>query len=307
MKIDYNILWVEDDQSWYESTYELFRGTLEEEGFDLKSERKDNIQQIKDMIDTDGLKKFDMLLVDFTLKNSDSGDEIIKLIRNNSIYTDVLFYSSAVDNIKDSISKHGLEGVYTADRKNIEDKFNHVFSTTIKKIQEVNSIRGLITGETSELDVEIENLVMLLVYEHLKLSENEIDKIINFYVDDFLRKSPDYFLKEYNKFGFKNWFHRIEAKRKWNIFRDLLKKIENDNVKLFLKLNQTYYDEVIDIRNRFAHAKAEEKNDKMILKGQLGKEDFEFDEEKCIKIRKNLIAHRNNINKLKSFLESVKT
>jgi len=36
-----------------------------------------------------------------------------------------------------------------------------------------------------------------------------------------------------------------------------------------------------------------------VLKGQLGKDDFEFDTDACIQIRKNLINHKKNIETLR--------
>jgi len=302
MKIDYNILWIEDQESWYDTTLELFKETLEEEGFELKSERKDNIQQVRELIDKDGLKKFDMLLVDFNLRASDSGDEIIKLIRNNNIYTDVLFYSINVENIRDSISKHGLEGVYTADRKDIETKFNAVFLTTIKKIQEVNSIRGLIMGETSELDVEIENLFFALIELNV---ENEKRKIENIFRNDYKEIAKNTLSscrakRDCHTSDYKQYFSLSDSFRKYDILKEILKLKSFDGFDL--KTFKQYGKEVIGIRNKFAHAKAEEKDGKMILRGQFNAEGFEFDEVKCIEIRKNLIEHKNNINKLKSIL-----
>ncbi|GAP71847.1 hypothetical protein SAMD00024442_2_1 [Candidatus Symbiothrix dinenymphae] len=301
MKIDYNILWVEDNPSWYETTLELFKNTLEEDGFELKSERKSNIDEVKAMIANDGLQKYDMLLVDFTLNTSTSGDEVIKFIRDNKIYTDVLFYSSAVQNVTDSMLKYGLEGVYTADRKEIESKFEVVFKTTIKKIQHVNAIRGLIMGETSELDVEIEVIVMLLKNKQ-NTDEDKLKSYVNDKVVKPLQKRLDKFWENYG--SFQEYFHKIDAVKKWEIFRELLKPLVNDNQEIatFLDANKLYQNEVIDLRNKFAHAKAEEKDGKMILKGQLGKEDFEFDETKCIEIRKNLIQHKKNIEQLKVLL-----
>ena len=294
MKIDYNVLWIEDDQSWYDTTLELFKGNLEEEGFELKSDRKDNIQQIRDLIHVNGLKKFDMLLIDFKLKNSDSGDEIIKLIRDNNIYTDVLFYSSAVENIKESISKHGLEGVYTTDRKDIETKFNAVFSTTIKKIQEVNTMRGLIIGETSDLDIEIEYLVMVLIEKQRK-TEEELKKIIKEKEYDKLENRLKTFWKKYD--NFQNYFSKLDAIKKWEILRDLLKPLKNEKeIDDFLITNKTYQNEVIEVRNIFAHVKAEEECGKTILKG---KNNIEFDEEKCVEIRKNINKHKKNLDELK--------
>jgi hypothetical protein len=300
MKINYQILWIEDDLSWYDTVLELFKNTLEEDGFELISERKSNINEIKAMVDNNGLQKYDMLLVDFTLKNSDSGDEIIKYIRGHDIFTDVLLYSSDIQNVTESMHKYGLEGVYTADRKEIETKFEAVFKTTIKKIQEVNAIRGLIVGETTELDVEIGKLILLLIKQQEK-SEDELKSIIKEKVFDKLESKAKSFWEKYDNFD--NYFHKIEALIKWEILRDLLKPLKTrQEIADFLEKNRTYQTEVISIRNQFAHAKAEENGSKWFLKGQLGKEDFEFDETKCIEIRKKLIAHRNNIAALKAIL-----
>lgn len=306
MKIDYNILWVEDDQSWYDTTLELFKETLDDQGFELIPQRCENIDKVRVLIEQDGLKRYDILLIDFTLKNSDSGDEIIKLIRDSSIYTDVLFYSSAVENVTDSMRKYGLEGVYTADRKEIETKFEIVFNTTIKKIQEINSMRGLIVGETSDLDVLIEKLTLHIASHTLKLEKDKLDEIINFYINDFLKKSPDTFLKKYEECGFYNWFHRIEANRKWSIFRDLLKKcpVKDDPcIKTFLDINKEYLKEVISIRNKFAHSKSEEIDGKLVLKAQLGQDDFEYDDAKFIEIRTNLKKHRKSFESIFEKLE----
>lgn len=309
MRIDYNILWVEDEEAWYDTTKELFAGTLDDNGFDLKPKRCNNLEEVRNLIEADGLKKYDILLVDFNLKDSTTGDEIIKLVRDNSVYTDVLFYSSAVDNVNESMRKYGLEGVYVADRKDIESKFEAIFNTTIKKVQEINSMRGLIVGETSELDVLIENLTIHISNNILGLKKEDHDKIVEGIVDK-MKKNYDFFVKQCEEQDFCNYFHKIEALKKWEIFRDLLKKVKNiekykEGVVFFLEKNKTYQDDVIGLRNIFAHSKSEEKEGKSILKAQLGKEDYEYDDQKFIEIRKSLKDHRNNFSELFKVLEIV--
>jgi hypothetical protein len=75
-----------------------------------------------------------------------------------------------------------------------------------------------------------------------------------------------------------------------------------DEIKKFLEFNKTYFEDVIKIRNKFAHSKAEKNGDKVVLKGQIEGEDFEFDTVKCIEIRKKLIDHKREIENLKAFL-----
>jgi hypothetical protein len=302
MRINYNLLWIEDEQSWYDTTLELFTQNLEDHGFNLIPTKCKNFDEIEDLIKLDGLKKYDLLLIDFTLRASKSGDEIIQLIRSSSIYTDIIFYSSAVETVRKSMRDHELEGVYSSDRKDIENKFNQVFETTIKKIQEINSMRGLIVGETSELDVIIEDLALDVLINKLKVESEELDKIMEEYCKN-LRSRPDKFLEGYVEHGFKFWFHRLEAMAKWQILRTYLKKIPKDQaITEFLKINAKYSDHVIDIRNKFAHSKSIEKSGISVLIAQMGKDDFEYNEDKFIEIRKNLKEHRDSFENLINIL-----
>jgi hypothetical protein len=103
--------------------------------------------------------------------------------------------------------------------------------------------------------------------------------------------------------GFMNFFQKIDAIKKWEIMRDLLKPYKEDkNIRLFLDNNKSYQDEVIDIRNKFAHAKAIVVEGRLVLKGQIEGKDFEFNEDSCIKIRQNLINHKRNIEALKQVI-----
>jgi CheY-like chemotaxis protein len=302
MKLEYNILWIDNDIQEYINAGEVknIGSFLEELGFEP------NIVTVEDEADLDNfifLHKYDLIVSDFNL-NATTGDIIIEKIRNEKGFsTEILFYTAKSTFRNNPEVKERLAFMdritFHSNRDTFLDKVEKLIKLTLDKLLELNATRGVITATTSNMDVEIEELVMLLVYEHLKLNEEDIQKIITHYVEDFLKKSPDHFLKKYNEVGFKNWFHRMEANRKWSVFRDLLKKIDSDAVKKFLEQNKKYGVEVIDIRNKFAHAKAEDVQGKMVLKGQFGQDGFQFDTDACIVIRKNLINHKRHIEALK--------
>lgn len=304
MQLHYNILWIDDEMDQFEEVGDIERVSdyLKDIGF------TPTILTLKEgkAIETHFQDKiFDLILSDFSIEEGHHGDDIIKAIRRNDIFTEVLFYTSQQNELENIAQK-----LLTVDRisfhsgrRGLVDKIENLISLSVGKLLEINATRGLITAETSELDVIIENIVMSLVFDKLKLDQDKQDKIINKYVDDFLRKSPDNFLKKYNEIGFKKWFHRIEASRKWGIFRELLNTNPTNEVQQFLHLNKTYGDDVIAVRNKFAHSKAITKDNKLYLAG-FGHDGqpFEFDEAECISIRKKLIDHRENFNCLLNHL-----
>jgi len=297
MKLNYYILWVEDDNSWFDTTSELFEDTIKEHGFYPIIERKRTLDEVVEELIGDGLKRYDIFLIDFNLRNSKDGDSIIDFLRDKNIYTDIIFYSSDKQTIIDSIKEHLFEGVYHSDRKEIEEKFEKVFLTTIKKIEEVNSMRGLIVGETSELDAMIEESLA-------KCLDKGIDRAFN--VEDFISKqvlrkaeSRCVFLnEEYKKGGVYAILPHIDSIRKWELLRGILKKNKglNDYISGFLDVNSPYQDEVIEIRNKFAHARVIiNEEGREFLKAQIGTEHYEFNTIAFKSIRENLKKHRDSL------------
>lgn len=288
MRIEYNILWVEDEDSWYETTKELFSDTLEDLGFKLVPKQCKTFDEVKEEIDRNCLKEYDLLLVDFTLKGSDSGEKIIEFIRNikdKPILTDVLFYSSAVENVRNSMKELGLEGVYTADRKDVETKFEQVVNTSIKKIQEVNTMRGLIMAETSDLDeimLEITEILLksdiskeMQIYIEGKIIEtiSSISDIAsNHEIDIFKKTSDTRLFTSTHKASVVNRLH----------------KLKGIGVPKFF---DSYNKDILFPRNIFAHVKEETIGGEKVLQSKTGKKEV-FNEARCIEIRKSLIKYR---------------
>ncbi len=301
MKLNYYVLWVEDDDSWFKTTSELFSETIIDYGFNPIIERKKNLEGVINQIVASGLKKFDIFLIDFKLRNSADGDSIIDHVRNSDIFTDIIFYSSDKQSIVDSIKEHLFEGVYHSDRKELEDKFEKVFKTTIKKIEEINSMRGLIVGETSELDALIEEHLSTYIQSPF-INEFDCDKFVKTEIFESSEKRTQKLKQIYDEEGITAVFKSFDAIKKWKLLRGILKKNldKNKYIAEFIELNKNYNTEVIDIRNKFAHAHVLVlENGTEVLKSQFGDDHFEFDENEFKKIRENLINHRNSLLKLK--------
>ncbi|MFC4219741.1 hypothetical protein [Flagellimonas marina] len=304
MQLHYNILWIDNDLPEYieRGQIERLNDFLSDLGFEPNVVTLFDEKELDDHLKK---TKFDLIVSDYQLDNT-TGDKIIENIRDKYL-TEILFYSAKVNFRDDQEVKNRLAFLdrisFHTGRDTLLERIEKLIELTLEKLLDLNATRGIITSATSELDVTIEGLTHYVLIEKLKKSEKELSSIVEEYVSDFLEKSPENFRGKLAEMGFKNVFGLIEANRKWQIFRKAIKEFKslNDDQILteFLNQNKTYFTEIIDIRNKFAHAKAEEKEGKLVLKGQYGKEDFEFDIDSCVQIRKSIIAHKNNFDKLK--------
>lgn len=307
MTIEYNILWVEDDDSWFVTQEELFSEILDDLGFLLISKRCKNLGEVQLEIDKNNLKDYDLLLIDFTLGGSDTGEQIIQFIRNikvNPILTDIIFYSSAVENVRESMQKNSLEGVYTADRKEIETKFEQVVNTTIKKVQDLNNMRGLIMAETSDIDKSMLEIISTTLDKNSFELKDKLTETIISNVEKKIKEKIDKFEKYRSK-------GKIEKIIKDPLMFDATEK---------LKATQYIFDEVDHcVANKYKSNGFSDSYGKIIKKRNLlghetpidvggikklgtGVNEFEFNDEFCIEIRKDIRKHTND---LKDFLSDL--
>ena len=85
MRIDYQILWMENDTDWLEPKIDDIKEYLNDLGFELKLT---NIAKYEDKNFSD----YDIIVVDFNLDNESGTDAIEKIIKNRkNIFTDILF------------------------------------------------------------------------------------------------------------------------------------------------------------------------------------------------------------------------
>lgn len=305
MGLEYRVLWIENDSDWQSSTEEMIKDEISELGYILKTTfYEDYSVFIHDTKKTDDFKMFDLILVDFKLDNDLTGDSFIEKVRDNNVFTDVLFYSQNSDELQELFSKISLEGVYISNREDFEDKFFQVFRKIIKKFEELNAIRGLVMAETSRLDRIIEDILI----SFFESSDKEKDTLIKYIIDK---------IKSSLKGNFKGDNLKIESKSHIEIVKSrifdtdkksqaLMKLIK---LKDFNKINfvhEKYKEDVLKIRNDLAHAKSIIKNDieYLIIEEAGTTNEKELKQEDFIKIRKNIIKYDEILN---SVITKIKT
>ncbi|WP_299622513.1 hypothetical protein [uncultured Tenacibaculum sp.] len=307
MRLNYKILWIENETEWLESAIEFPKEVVEDAGFEFVYERISREQEIDELLSQpEPLKDFDLILVDFNLDSGDRGNVIINKIRDHDIYTDVIFYSQDIEGIRNVLKAEWIDGVYhtSRNRGDFEDKFEKVFLSTIKKIQHISAIRGLVLSSTSELDNVIDDITEAFCDKN----KDEGKDLIKYLV----KKIKDSAKGNNNKAGGLNYDTlSIVELNKLRIYDADKRKLAIGKILEFLgdeklgtkeKFNTSYKEEVLDVRNELAHSKEIEVEGKPVLRTNNGGKNF--DEASCVEIRKNLKKHLKNLNEVKVYLNN---
>ena len=158
MRIDYRILWFEDNASSYSTKKAFVKNIIEDFGFNFVEPRNEvdgsNIETIP-------YSMYDLIIADMSLANGSTSIKLMDAIRKKSVFTEVLFYSSNGEKVvREELAKYNIDGAYCSGRDNddFEFKVREVIYTLIKKTQDLNSLRGLVMAETSELDKKMEDI-----------------------------------------------------------------------------------------------------------------------------------------------------
>lgn len=287
MRLKYRILWVENDTDWAESIEEEIKALVEDQyGFDFESTPA--TKQDESIM----YNEYDLILMDLNLESEPSGDMLIKNIRDKEIYTDVIFYSAdGLQKIKQKAHDLDLEGVYFASRDKdlFINKTNGVIKTTIRKVQDLNNLRGLVMAEVSELDVLMSEIikkyyVLTASDEKTQLFHRHITKAQELRIKDALTKCAN---KD------KTCCHVWRERAVDNIIPELesysMAKAVNYIIPEGLytpqKANflEDYTAEIISIRNQLAHCKSEKVNGVEVLKTKRGDAMFNDEDFKCIR------------------------
>lgn len=307
MRLDYNILWIDNDLPGY-----IERGEVTDiETFLIESGFEPHIEKVFDEADLDlfiDKYEYDLIISDFNLENT-TGGKVIERIRNEKqLDTEILFYTAQTENSKEFNDEvRNLAFIerltFQLGRDNLMDKIERVISLTLKKLLELNATRGLITAATSELDVEIEEIYYAIISR--PVNDELKPRIEKIFRTDYKEIKKNLLKRckgqrDSHTADYRMYFSQSDAFRKWDLLKELISLNVPDGFDL--ELFKEYYKEVIKIRNQFAHAKAIEDNGALKLKGQIEGEDFEFTEDSCVEIRRNLINHKRNIEALKNIL-----
>jgi CheY-like chemotaxis protein len=304
MKLKYKILWIENEEDWVESIEDQIQEYLEDLGFNY--EMKLIGKEEKNIAYND----YDLILMDLNLADQPNGAELISKIRDLGTYTDVVFYSSmGIDELRAKGKEKELEGVYYSGRTpetSFINKVKAVIDSTIKKVQDLDNVRGLVMAEVSELDVRM--LSLIDTYYIQKGSEAKTREFKKHLVDDIEKATRKRLTSSENC--------DKQCKHKWNglTIQEIVNDFEFDAsrkaraIRLIIDTEkipykaknknffEDYLQDMLNMRNNLAHCVSCIKDGKEILITKKG--EMVFDEKKFQEIRKQIKGYNELFNSI---------
>ncbi|SMN01909.1 hypothetical protein SPONN_198 [uncultured Candidatus Thioglobus sp.] len=294
MKLEYKILWLDDNIDAFiddEHVKDIDK-YISDQGFDTKIHTKSNNEEFFNTLDD----TYDLILTDYHMDGL-NGDEVVKKIRENSIFTEILFYTAKAD-LTDTqkLDRISFLETTTEHEEEVVKKAKELVDLTIKKFQDIIAMRGMVMSETSSLDVQ--KIEILESYIDSK-STNEL-KNLHDNIFSKIKLSVDEKCKKYKRLvdkddGLKKLMKDrvlFSSSRKIEALSFILQELEMDD------FSEKYKDEIINPRNQFAHAKFIEKNgDKFFEESEV-----RLDNEYFKQVRINILKHKVNLNNLENKL-----
>lgn len=288
MNLDYSILWYDDNKEFFESQdMEPIETEIASWGFQPKIFPVHNAVELQQHAPFD---KYDMLVVDFDLGGNEHGDQFIKSVRDQNVFAEIIFYSmKEIDELWQAVSIKRLEGVFVANKKSIEQKLIRVARQSVRKVLDLENMRGIVMSEVGELDEWLEK-IFTLAMRGITLEQQQL--VFNSFIEK--SREPD-----------KKFEEALSAFEKAPSLDGLLYLCDNSDKRLqnfnrvkkhhpLLKpknFTEEYQKEILGPRNCLAHGIPRKEGKGFIFRHR-GKE-YIFDDNVSHALRKRILGYKS--------------
>ncbi|WP_431688942.1 hypothetical protein [Hahella sp. NBU794] len=244
MRLDFNVLWIDDQQRHVESQREKIENIMRLEGFRLRTEFASNMNEAKNFIENDIYRDhIDLVLMDYNLGAGTNGADGIVEVRRHIEFKDIIFYSSQAPDLKEKVAERKVEGIFCSTREDLPHTVAGVFEALIKKVIDIDHSRGIVMGATSSIDQLVNECLSTLFDSSEKEEKGKTIALIT----TKLEEKKDKFLKD------------LDALSKIEHLRDLSKHhgvyTSNDRLILLRKILETHSDfsHIVELINKYSN------------------------------------------------------
>lgn len=294
MNLKYRILWIENEEDWVESIEDQIQEYLEDLGFIY--EKKLITKEEKDISYND----YDLILMDLNLADQPNGAELTSKIRDLGVYTDVVFYSaSGIDELRSKGREKELEGVFYSGRTPetaFVNRVKSVIDATLKKVQDLNNLRGLVMAEVSELDALMDKIIpsYFNTEERIELFHKHITTNREKTLQKSLSCNNNCQLS-WRDANIQEIVLQLDSSQKARAIKIILEQ-SRPNLYSGGNFYEEYVAAIITPRNELAHCKSETRDGKEVLLTRKG--DKCFDDSFFKEIRQNILKYSYIFNEI---------
>ena len=253
MKLSFSVLWFDDTEIFFDSLdVDWLKNEIENWGFSPDIQLVTTPEQF---VSFSPYQKIDLIVVDKNLEEYGEGQDFIAKLRNHAVYTEVIFYTAGnASALWDAIREKELEGVFVSNRGTILQKISKVGRQSIRKVLDLENMRGIVMAEVGQLDHLLDEILMMglsgLSGESLGVVFKKFHKEAEKQNVEFGERLSGFI----NSPDVSEMLDMCDSNKRWENFNRLWKYHEK------LKNKEKFGDykaDVLDLRNVLAHGKPE--------------------------------------------------
>lgn len=303
MKLEYKVWWFDDQPHNMTGTEDSLKTRLLRLGFKLHVKWIPKIGDLGSKLsELEKTGRPDLILMDWQLGGGNDGSIVAKAVRGRFRYSEIVFYSAeSPRKLRELIFNQDIDGVYCLHRNNLGAEIMGVVDTTLKKVLDLNHMRGVVMAYVSDLDKKMLDCINRC---HCIL-DDEGKKLLVGIIKDYVRSINESELNKIENIPTENEFAELIKLFSFGTTArfSTLKKIIHDERDLLSHLIDKFkkYDvEVVKPRNDLAHVCEKEEKGKIVLEccGEV------YDESRLLQLRKELLAHLDNLDDITNSLET---
>jgi CheY-like chemotaxis protein len=203
MNIDFKILWIDDDDDFPDTLKDEIEDTIERLNLapSIEIHKEYSLEKAKKIGNT-----YDLILVDYLLKEDKVGTEIISKIRNGSLLPDIIFYSSVstIEEIMIREDEEKRENLIHLLQKGIYFSTSNDLATTTKKVimkitsreEKINGFRGIVLSFVSDYENAVNEIIqrsLEILPSYNKIKEYIVSEILTEMSDKASRVKDDFY------------------------------------------------------------------------------------------------------------------
>jgi hypothetical protein len=297
MKLSFSVLWFDDTEDYFDS---LDIDWLEKEisgwGFlpDIKL-----VTTPQQFASFSPYEKIDLIVVDRNLEDYGEGQDFIANLREHAVFTEVIFYTAGnASDLWDAIRERELEGVFVSNRGTILQKISKVGRQSIRKVLDLENMRGIVMAELGELDHLLDDIVRMALPSLPVEKQSSIYKKFQKQISDQNKKAETRLASFIENPQVDEMINLSDSYKRWINFQRL-----SDSHEKLKTLNSVgdFTVEILKPRNFLAHSKPEINKDGAYVFQYQG-EEYIFDDNVSSDLRKTILRYKQAFSSIISLL-----